>query len=73
MDPILHRTAISDVEDPDVVIHLTDTLDPAISLFKSCRVPGKVAVDQGAGALEIESLAHGKEKERALLSSDSPG
>ena len=59
MDPILRRTAISEVEDPDVVIHLTDALDPAFSLFKSCRVPGKVEINKSPGALEIEPLACG--------------
>ena len=57
MHAVLHRVFVAHVVDPDLIIDLADALDPAFSLFKSGRIPGKVKVDQGPKSLEVQPLA----------------
>ena len=77
VDAVFDGVAVAHVVDGHVVAGLADALDAAFALFESGGVPGQVEVDEGAQALEVESLAGGfgaddDEAEASVADSEGP-
>lgn len=59
MDAVLHGTPVAHVVDQDFGPQQADSLDPALALLQPGRISGKVQIDQGSQALEVDPLRRG--------------
>ncbi len=59
MYAVLHRVSIAQVVDTDLVAHLPDPLDTALTLLESRRIPREVQIHEGTKPLEVQPFRGG--------------